>query len=129
MSNSSFVTMTPEQREASKQARIAKRIWSEENLQQDFLDVQVWRDLASNHSVRLPISYAAGTETKYYKRITKQLGVELEQFVEETGYKTIKQFAQANVRWPAYAICGLILEWFESLDEKETRTERHIHED
>ena len=127
MSNPEFV-MTDEQREKSKQARIAKRIWSEENLQQDFLDVQVWRDLASKHSVRLPISYAAGTETKYYKRITKQLGVELERFVEETGYKTIKQFAQANIKWKAYAICGLILEWFESLDGKETRAEEHLSE-
>lgn len=121
--------MTDEQREKSRQARIAKRIWAEENLQQDFLDAQVWRDLASKHSVRLPISYAAGTETKYYKRVTKQLGVELERFVEETGYKTIKQFAQANMRWPAYAICGLILEWYESLDGEETRTEEYLQQD
>lgn len=123
--------MTDEQREKSRLARVAKRLWSEENLQQDFLDVQIWRDLASKHSVRLPISYAAGTETKYYKRVTKQLGVELERFVEETGYKTIKQFAQANIRWPAYAICGLILEWYESLDEesKKARTEEHLQED
>lgn len=127
MSNANLV-VTDEQREKSRLARIAKRAWSEENLQQEFLDVQIWRDLASKHSVRLPISYAAGTETKYYKRITKQLGVELEQFVEETGFKTIKQFAKANMRWPAYAICGLILEWFESLDGEKTRKEDNLQE-
>lgn len=105
-----------EGRRKAAEVKEEKKKWATENLKQDFEDLQVWKDLASKHSVRLPVYYAASSEIKYYRRITKKLGVDLGAFVEDTGFGSIKQFAAANKTWPAYALCGLILEWFEGLN-------------
>lgn len=107
--------MTEEDRARAVLVKEQNKQWALDNLQQDFVDLPHWKTLASLYNVRLPIWYAKGTEIKYIKRIAKGLKVDISLFVEDTGFTNIKQLAQANINWPAYALCGLLLEWYDNL--------------
>lgn len=119
MSNHNFTVMTDEDRAKSAAVKEAKKAWATENLRQDFQDLQVWKDLASKRGVRLPIYYAAGTEIKFIKRMAKKLEVDIDQFLESTGFTTLKQMALANPNWPSYALCGILLEYSEEVNGEE----------
>lgn len=129
MTNSNFKVMSDEDRVKSAQVKEEKKQWALANLKQDFEDLQVWKDLASKHSVRLPIYYAAGTEIKFVKRMTKKLGVNLDEFLESTGFTTLKQMALSNPTWPSYALCGILLEYAEEVNGEKVRTESNVQKD
>lgn len=129
MSNLNFKVMSDEDRVKSAQVKEEKKQWALANLKQDFEDLQVWKDLASKHSVRLPIYYAAGTEIKFVKRMTKKLGVNLDEFLESTGFTTLKQMALSNPTWPSYALCGILLEYAEEVNGEKVRTESNVQKD
>lgn len=118
MSNPNFKVMSDEDRLKSAQVKEEKKQWALANLKQDFEDLQVWKDLASKHSVRLPIYYAAGTEIKFVKRMARKLGVNIDDFLEATGFTTLKQMAISNMTWPSYALCGLLLEYKEEINDE-----------
>lgn len=119
MSNHNFTVMTNEDRAKSALVKEAKKAWAAGNLRQDFQDIQLWKDLASKRGVRLPIYYAAGAEIKFIKRMAKKLEVDIEQFLDSTGFTTLKQMALANPNWPSYALCGLLLEYSEEVNGEE----------
>lgn len=129
MSNSNFKVMSDEDRLKSAQVKEEKKQWALVNLKQDFEDLQVWKDLASKHSVRLPIYYAAGTEIKFVKRMAKKLEVNIDNFLEATGFTTLKQMAMCNITWPSYALCGLLLEYKEEVNGEKIRTEDNVQKD
>lgn len=129
MSNLQFKAMTDEDRLKSAQVKEEKKQWALANLKQDFEDIQVWKDLASKHAVRLPIYYAAGTEIKFVKRMSKKLGVNIDEFLESTGFTTLKQMALSNPTWPSYALCGILLEYAEEVNGEKIRTESDVQKD
>lgn len=126
MSNLHFKVMTDEDRVRSAQIKEEKKQWALVNLKQDFEDLPVWKELASRHSVRLPIYYAAGTELKFVKRMAKKLEVNIDEFLEVTGFTTLKQMAVTNITWPSYALCGLLLEYVEEVNGEKIRTESNV---
>lgn len=103
--------MTQEQREAASIARQAKKAYAEANYIQSFGDEPYWRNLASSYDVRMPVRSAGPHETKYLRRVAKKVGVSLDEYVESTGFSTLKAFCTANSRYPAFAIVGLYLEF------------------
>lgn len=109
--------LTPEQRaEAFKKARLAReeKRKAGEQLEQDFgTDENVWRALSSKYSVRLPASYISNQEVKYLKRIATKLNVDLKEYLEDSGCKTLKELVKFNPTWPAFAEAGLFLEWYD----------------
>ena len=111
MSNPNFTPMNEEQREAVRLKRIADQEWAGENLKDDFADEAVWRNLASDKNIRMPQRHIPGTDLKHMKRACKKLNIEISSFLESTGFSTLKQFANANVKWPSWALVGLILEY------------------
>lgn len=129
MSNLNFKVMSDEDRLKSAQVKEEKKQWALANLKQDFEDLQVWKDLASKHSVRLPIYYAAGTEIKFVKRMAKKLGVNIDDFLDSTGFSTLKQMAVTNITWPSYALCGILLEYVEEVNGEAVRTENNVQKD
>lgn len=129
MSNLHFKVMTDEDRIRSAQIKEEKKQWALVNLKQDFEDLPVWKEIASRYSVRLPIYYAAGTELKFVKRMAKKLEVNIDDFLENTGFTTLKQMAVVNTTWPSYALCGLLLEYVEEVNGEKIRTESNVQKD
>ena len=89
-----------------------------ESLIKDFEDENHWRNLASRYNIRLPVSYAPNTETKYIKRVAKKLGIDYKEYLEDCGAKTLKEIAEFNPNYPAFAEIGLLLEWYNDKGEQ-----------
>lgn len=100
-----------EMRNKAKESREAKKK-AGEHLKDDFLDKSYWKELASEAGIRLPMSYIPASETKYAKKALKKLGIDQKEWLEAEGFVNMKQFAQNNPDWPAYAVVGLILEYW-----------------
>lgn len=105
--------MTQEQREAASIARQAKKAFAESNYIQSFADEPYWRQLSSFYDVRMPVRSAGPHETKYLRRVAKKVGVSLDDYVESTGFSTLKAFCTANDKYAAWVHVGLFLEFVE----------------
>jgi hypothetical protein len=103
--------MSQEDREAIAIARQIKKEYAEANYINSFSDEPYWRNLASYYDVRMPVRSAGPHETKYVRRIAKKVGVDIDLFVQSTGFNTLKAFCEANNNYPAWAIVGLYLEF------------------
>ena len=114
MSNPSFTPMTDTQREEVRLKRIADQEWAKEHLKTIYMDENYWREIASELGCRLPSWWIPGTEVKYLRRISKKLNFDLKLFVESTGFSNIKEFCQANSKFTALALSGLVLEWYKT---------------
>lgn len=109
-----LVPMTEEQREEIKQKRIEAQEYAKANLKTDYADSGYWRDTASELGCRLPSWWIPGKDVKYLRRISKKLGFDLKLFVDSTGFPNIKEFCVANHKFTAFALCGLLLEWYKT---------------
>lgn len=109
--NPDFKPMSDEQRQQAKERREAAQLWASIHLKDDFTDETYWRSLSSEYGVRLPLRHVPGSELKYLKRACKKLNVDVNEFLLSTGFSTLKQFSQANEKWPSWALVGLILEF------------------
>lgn len=115
-----FGIITEESRQKAKETKQAKIAWAEENLYTDFGDDETyWRKLASDFSVRLPAWYIPGSETKHIKRLLTKLGADVKEYLEYSGYSTLKKMVAADPKWPAFAQCGLVLEWWSEKHQNE----------
>lgn len=103
--------MSQEDRDAIAIAREEKKKYAEENYINEFKDEAYWRELASSFGVRMPLRFAGPLEMKYLKRAAKATKTNIDDFVESTGFNTLKGFCAANPKWPAYALVGVFLEW------------------
>lgn len=103
---------------AKAQESLAKKKEAAKELKQDFLDMPTWRELSSKYSFRLPSYYQPSSSTKYLKRLAKHLGFDIKEYLEDSGVTTVKQLVSLNENYPAYAECGLMLEWW---DEKQAK--------
>lgn len=111
MSNKQFVPMTDEQRQQVKENREAAQQWANENLLDNFADETFWRGLSSDAGIRMPQRHVPGTDIKHMKRACKKLNIEVVDFLQSTGFSTLKQLATSNIKWPSWALVGLILEF------------------
>ena len=100
-----------------EQAAAARKAKQEaaKNLKQDFdpADVNTWKELASKYGVRLPSYVPPNTESKYLKRLFKKVGMDIKDYLEACGVSSLKQLAALNPDYPAYAECGLALEYID----------------
>lgn len=107
-------SLTDEQRQEhlakAKLAKEVKKAYAEANLKLDWQDENYWRETCQQLGVRLPQRYDVGT--RGIKKIAKKLGVDVNEFVESTGFSTLKQFEAANPTWPAFALAGIFVEWY-----------------
>ena len=110
--NPDFKPMSDEQREEIRLKRISDQEWAKENLILNHADENYWRTTASEKGLRLPQWHIAGTEIKYIKRACKKLGVDVKEYTESTGFKTLKEFAETNYKFNAVAQVGLVLEYW-----------------
>lgn len=111
MSNPNFTPMNEEQREAVRLKRIADQEYAKEHLQLDRPDEAYWKSEASARGIRMPQWHILGTEVKYIKRACKKLGVDVKEYTESTGFKTLKEFAETNHKFNAVAMVGLAIEY------------------
>lgn len=111
MSNPNFVPITQEQREQAKLKRIADQQYASEHLYTEYKDEQFWRDNASKVGLRLPGWWIPASETKYIRRACKKLGVDINDFVESTGFSNVNQLIKANSKWSAVGMVGLCIEF------------------
>ena len=109
-----FVPMSDEQRQVVKEKREVAQLWAKENLKTDYMDENYWREIAGTLGCRLPSWWIPGKEVKYLRRISKKLNFDLKLFVESTGFSSIKEFYQANSKFTALALSGLLLEWYKT---------------
>lgn len=111
MSNPNFTPMSQGQREEVRLKRIADQEYAKENLIVDYKDEQFWRDNASKVGLRLPGWWIPSSETKYIRRACKKLGVDVNSFVESTGFSNLNQLVKANSKWTAVGMVGLCVEF------------------
>lgn len=102
-----------------EKAKLAVQEKKEANLhlKQDFLDLSVWKGLASKYGVRLPRYYIPNTETKYLKRLFKTVGVDIQEYLDACGVSTLKQLVRLNPDYPAYAEVGIALEYIDEINK------------
>ena len=98
-----------------EKAKLAVQEKKEANahLKQDFLDLPTWQALSSKYGVRLPRYYIPNTETKYLKRIFKTVVIDIQEYLDDCGVKTVKSLVKLNSDWPCYAEVGVALEWID----------------
>jgi len=82
-----------------------------ESLRQNYADENYHRALASELGVRMPASYIPNTETKYLKRVAKHFGVDIKEYLEDCGVKTLKQLVAMNPDMNMVCELGLYLEY------------------
>ena len=101
-------------KEQAKASRLAKQEASK-SLKQDFnsADVNTWKELASKHGTRLPSYVHPNTETKYLKRLFKKVDMNIKDYLEACGDTTLKKLAALNPDYPAWAECGLALDYID----------------
>jgi len=109
--NRAFTPMTDVQREEVRLKRIADQEYAKEHLQLDRPDEAYWKSEASARGIRMPQWHILGTEVKYVKRACKKLGVDVKEYTESTGFKTLKEFAETNHKFNAVAMVGLAIEY------------------
>lgn len=106
--------VTPEMRlemqERARLSRIAKREYAEAHLKTEYADMTYWKSLASELNVRLPQRYDVGV--KGIRRVAKQLGVDVQQFVSSTGFSTLNELCKANPTWTSRALACLLIDWY-----------------
>lgn len=106
--------VTPELRlemqEKARLSRITKREYAEANLKTDYADMTYWKSLAGELNVRLPQRYDVGV--KGIRRVAKQLGVDVQQFVSSTGFSTLNGLCKANPTWTSRALACLLIDWY-----------------
>lgn len=111
MNSLNFTPMTEQQREEVRLKRVADQEYAKENLIVDFKDEQFWRENASKVGLRLPGWWIPSSETKYIRRACKKLGVDVNSFVESTGFSNLNQLVKANSKWSAVGMVGLCIEF------------------
>lgn len=107
-------SLTPQERqeaiEKSKLAKQAKKMYAEQNLKLSFSDEQYWRNIASELDIKLPQRYDHGP--KAVKKLAKKLGINIQEWVESTGFTTLSALCKANKTFPSFAIAGIMLEYY-----------------
>lgn len=111
MGNPSFKPMTQEQREAVAVHRLADQEYALFHLTTSYADEQYWREKASLFGLRMPRWWIPATETKHIRRACKKLNIDINDFVESTGFSNLNQFVKANSRWTAFGVVGLCIEF------------------
>jgi hypothetical protein len=121
----SISAMTPEERKKYQE----KRKENTEKLKQDALasgmkieyaDMNHWEALARKYKFRLPSPYYPSSTLKYPRKLMRHLGVDTAWLSERCACKNIAEWCMMNHTWSSRAICGIILEDFDS-EEKENR--------
>lgn len=106
-----LVPMTEEQREQAKQKRVVSQEYAKANLKTDYADESYWREIASKYKLTMPHWYIPASATKYIRRACKKTGVDMDKFIESTGFSNLNQLVNANSTWNAVAMVGLVLEF------------------
>lgn len=109
--NPDFKPMDEAQREAVRLKRLADQEYAKENLILDRADEPYWKAEASARGIRMPQWHILGTEVKYVKRACKKLGIDVKEYTESTGFKTLKEFVESNPKFNAVAQVGLAIEY------------------
>ena len=101
--------LTPEVRARALANRRARAEWARANLRSDFLDDPRWVDLARKRGLRLPAWTAICTRSAMVRWLHR-LGLSMDWYREQNGYRTVEQWIEANPAWPLRAFVGLCLE-------------------
>ncbi|MNH38326.1 hypothetical protein D3C79_993410 [compost metagenome] len=87
------------------------------NLKLDYLDEPTWRELSKKYLFRLPSWYQPATQTRYIKRLFKHVGMDIQDYLEACGVKSLKELNTLNPNEPAFASVGFALEWVEEIKD------------
>jgi hypothetical protein len=111
--SSNFAPITEEQREQAKQQRLIDQEFARNNLKINYVDQPHWTALASKYNCKLPGWWYPMSDVKYMRRVAKKNGVNMDDFLETTGFSSLKEFAFANSNMTAVAGVGFLLEWLD----------------
>ena len=95
------------------ESREQKRKWAENNLRTSYPDEPHWQALASEYNIRLPVWYAPATETKHIRRLFKTMGMDVKEYVDAMGCKSLNELVSLNPEYNAKAVVGLALEYID----------------
>lgn len=99
--------------QAAQKAKVEKMEFAKANLKLDYLDEPTWRELSKKYSFRLPSWYQPASSTKYIKRLFKKVGIDIQDYLEACGVKSLKELNTLNPTEPAFASVGFALEYIE----------------
>lgn len=78
----------------------------------DFLDADIWTDMARSRGLRMP-AWNLPPTPRLMRRWLKRLSLSWEDYKALSGDKRMTDFAQRNPTWPMCSWIGLLLEWAE----------------
>lgn len=91
-------------------------------MRNDYLDMGYWEHLARKRHIRLP-RHASPLKRGLMERYLALCGVTISAYRAWSGFRTLKQFIEANPEWSARAFVGLLLELSEEqADASEPQT-------
>jgi hypothetical protein len=114
--------MTDEDRANAAIKRKADQQWALDNIKTEYVDKPLWSELASSQGVKLPLWWKPASETRYVKRVAKKVGVDINLFVQATGFNTLKEFVSANPKLSAVGLVGLYLE-----EAQDIKSHSHVY--
>lgn len=121
-------SLTPEQKainlaqaqQASRDA-VAERLANEHLYTLDYMDSNYWQELASQHSVRMPI-YNQPCTTTWMRKYINRVGVVGSEWLEAVGLTKLQQWINLNPKHTLYAFVGNLLEYKNGLVETPSKT-------
>lgn len=122
MSTEHLTRMTDEDRANAAIKRKVDQEWALTNLKTEYEDKALWSELASSYGVKMPLWWKPASETKYVKRAAKKVGVDINLFVQATGFTTLKEFVSANPKLSAVGLVGLYLE-----EVQDIKSHNHVY--
>lgn len=111
-----MISITKEMREKGYALLEEKKEYARNNLKLDWADENYWRETASKYGLRLPGWWIPSSEVKYIRRACKKVGVEVNDFIDSTGFSNLNQLAANNPTFTALAMVGLLLEYKEGCE-------------
>lgn len=110
---------SPEQRVANlakARATVAGLKATAGELKTDWLDDEVWQDIAKERGVRLPAPWQR-IDDRSHRKALRAVGMNVQEFLEWGGYAELSDFARLNPRWPLRALYVVLLEYAAERDD------------
>ena len=113
---------------AAMHAKTAALRASAGELKQDWLDAEVWAEMARARGIRLPAAFVR-PEPHLIRRYLRKLDIKPREFLEWGAYSKLEDFARLNPRWPLRALVGVLLEYAAERDEARETLGAKLSED
>lgn len=96
-------------------------------LKTDWLDSDLWNEIAAERGLKLPIWQYPPTNQNITRWLRK-LDIRRSEFLQWGGYAELSDFARLNPTWPLRALVGVLLEYASERDAARGALRAKLHD-